>query len=312
MVEMVKVLLAKKETTYGTDSVPTVAANAILTRNFSSKPVEADRLARNLDNGTWGSDPTATTNQRQTHSFEVELAGSGTAGTAAPWQELLEACGMAPAVLSAGVDAQQRFALPTAAQGSLSMYHSIGTELRKALGARGTFSIDFTAGAYAFATLTTTGLLPAASPFSTGALTGAVLTRWKPPLEVNTANTTITLDGYAAFVRSLRLDAGVQANVRNLVGSRYINRGPHAMVGQLVIEAPALASKDYLSTLRNDTLVALALTHGTVAGNIVQISCPKVQITDITESEEDGKLMWTMAIAVTVDAGADDFTITAK
>ena len=311
MVDMIKVLTAKKETTYGTDAAPTLASNAILTRNFSSKPIEGDPLDRNLDRGSFGATPGAFTNQRQTLGFEVEIAGSGAAGTAPAWMELLEACGMAAPVLVASTSATQVPALPSVAASALTMYHWIGDQRRKALGARGTFGLDLTAGAYPFLNFNFTGLIPTSTPRDTNAPTAATLTRWKEPVEVNSVNTAVLLDGFAAPLRSLRLDANVQASIRNLVGSRYVNRGQHGFTGQLVVEAPAMASKDYLATLASGALVPLSIVHGLTAGNIITITCPKLQINDITESEEDRKLMWTMNVTATINAGADDLTIVA-
>lgn len=312
MVDAIKVVVAKKEVTYGTDSGPTVGANAILTRNFSAKPIEADRLERPLDRGTYGANPSATSNERRTCSFEVEMAGSGAAGTAPKWMELLEACGMAPAALTAATKAEQKFALVSAAKGSLTLHDWVGNQLRKGVGARGTYSIDFTAGAYPFLQLNMTAMVPAATPFSVSSPGAADFTSWKKPVEVNSDNTAVLLDGYAIIMRSLRLDANVTVGMRNLVGSRSVNLGNHQVSGQLVIEAPSTAAKDYIATLRTDALVALAVTHGLVAGNIIELAAPKLQITDITESVEDDKLMWTLAVTATVDAGADDLTITAK
>lgn len=312
MVDAVKVVLFKKEGTYATDSNPAVGANAILTRNFSAKPIEGDRLERQLDRGTYGANPSATSNERQTRSFEVELAGSGAAGTAPRWMELLEACGMAAPALTAGIKAEQKFALVSAAKSSGTMYDWFGNQLRKGVGTRGTFSIDFTAGAYPFLQLNMTSLIPAATPYSVAAPGAADFTAWKGPLEVNTDNTAVLLDSYGVIMRSLRLDAGVQAGIRNLVGSRSVNVGNHAATGQMVIEAPSIATKDFIQALRVGSLVPLSVIHGTVAGNIIELAAPKVQITDITESVEDDKLMWTLALTATVDAGADDLTITAK
>lgn len=312
MVDAVKVVLFKKETTYATDSTPLVGANAILTRNFSAKPIEGDRLERPLDRGTYGANPSATSNERQTRSFEVELAGSGAAGTAPRWMELLEACGMAAPVLTAATKAEQKFALVNAVKSSGTMYDWVGNQLRKGVGTRGTFSLDFTAGAYPFLQFNMTSLIPAATPYSVSAPGAADFSAWQGPLEVNTDNTAVLLDSYGVIMRSLRLDAGVQANIRNLVGSRSVNVGNHAVTGSMVIEAPSIAVKDFIQTLRVGSLVPLSVIHGTVAGNIIELAAPKLQITDITESVEDDKLMWTLAITATVDAGADDLVITAK
>jgi len=311
MVDATKVLLAKKETTYGTDAAPTAAANAILTRNFSTKPVESDRLERNLDQRVFGARASAATNERRTMSYEVELAGSGTAGTAPAWMELLEACGMAAAVLSAGASAVQNFAAPGVAGTSLTQHDYMADQRRKTVGAVGTFSLDYTAGAYPFATLQFTGLIPTATPFDKSAPTAPVLTRWKRPQEVNVDNTTVSLDGYSAVTRSWRAEAGVDVALRNLVGSRYVRRGNHSMTSTLVIEAPDIAAKDYISRLRANDLVAFSLTHGLGAGNILNLASAKVQIADIAESEENDILMWTLSLIHTVDGGAADLTITA-
>lgn len=311
MVDWVAVVFAKKETTYGTDATPTGALNAVVTRNYQSAPVIVDRIERNLDSGSYGAQPGAPSNERRTISYEVEIAGSGTAGTAPAWMELLEGCGMAAAVLTASVDAQQSFAAPGAVS-SLTHYDFLTDQKRKALGCVGTFKFDFTAGSFPFISLDWTGLVAAATPFTTAAPGAVTLTRWKQPLEVNNANTTFMLDGFAAVLRSWKGDAGVTVALRNLVGSRYVRRGNHALKSTLVIEAPALAGKDYIASLRAGSLVALSLIHGTVAGNIVEFGSTKTQIVSIAESEEDDVVMYTMELIHTIDSGAADLLIKAR
>lgn len=312
MVDWVAAVLAKKETTYGTDAVPTAAANGVLTRNYSARPLEVDQLERNLDSADYGAQPSTPSNKRRTISYEVEIAGSGAAGTAPAWMELLEGCGMAPAVLAAGVDAQQRFAASGVAPSSVTHYDFLSDQRRKALGCAGTFSMDFTAGAYPFFGFEWTGLVPAASPFDKSAPGAVTLTRWKKPVEVNIDNTVFTLDGYAPRLRSWKADAGVSVAVRNLVGSRYVRRGNHALRSTAVIEAPDVVTKNYLTSLSEGSLVAFALTHGTVAGNIIELSSAKVQITAISESKEDDIVMWTIEMIHTIDGGANDLLIKAK
>ncbi|MGE4321768.1 MAG: hypothetical protein AB7E60_01910 [Sphingobium sp.] len=311
MVDAAKVLLGKKETTYATDAAPTGAANAILTRNFSTKPVESDRLERNLDQRIFGARASAATSQRRTMSFEVELAGSGAAGTAPPWMELLEACGMAAPVVTAGVSAAQGFAAPGAAASSLTLHDYMADQRRKTVGAVGTFSIDLTAGAYGFFGFQMTGLIPATAPFDKSAAPASTLTRWKQPQEVNVDNTTVSLDGYSCIMRSWRAEAGVDVALRNLVGSRYVRRGNHNLTSTLLIEAPDVATKDYIARLRANDLVAFGLTHGALAGGTTAFASPKVQIADIVESEENDILMWSLSLIHTVDGGSPDLTITA-
>src|SRR5438128_2019795 len=283
-----KTILFKKEVTYGTDAAPTPAANAALTRNFTAKPVQVDQLDRKLDLPSRGRVKTAPTNRRTTFGYELELAGSGAAGTAAPWMEHLEACGMAAPTLTAGSKAEQKFAGSGGAMSSATSWHWMGDERVRSRGTRGTFGFDFTAGQYAFLKFDMQGLLPP-DPAVDGTAVGGVpdYARWKAPLEVNTDNTDFTLDGFAANLKSFTADANADVKRRNLVGADYINRANHAMTGKIVIEAPAIASKNYFSTLDLGTEVAVQIIHGTVAGNIVQVDASYLQILDIDRAEED-------------------------
>lgn len=310
MVDAIKVILAKKEDVYATDAAPTGAANAVLTRNYSSKPIDTDRLDRNLDLPGYGARASATSNERRTISYEVEIAGSGAAGTAPPWMELLEACGLLPPVLTVGVSAVQQFAAPGVPASSLTQHDYQSDQRRKTVGSRGTLSIDLTAGAYGFFGFQFTGLVPAATPFDKSAPPATTLTRWMQPQEVNVDNTTVSLDGFSPVVRSWKMDAGVEVALRNLIGSRYVRRGNHALTSTLLIETPDIATKDFITGLRTNGLFPWSLTHGVGAGHVTEFSSEKVQITDIAESEEDGILMWTLSLTHTIEGGVPDLVIT--
>ncbi len=312
MVDTFRVIAAKTEVTYGTDAAPTLAANAVLTRNYSTTPLEVDQIDRNLDSAKYGATRQKPSNARMRSSYEVELAGSGAAGTAPKWMTLLAAMGMKPAELTAGQDATQKFAQPTNPKGSLTEYAWVDDQLRKMLGQRGSFTLDFTAGALPFASLSTTGLVPTAAPRAVQVPAAADFTGWTEPLEVNNENSLATLDGFAAVTRSLRIETGTQVNLRNLVGARYVKSGNHNATARMVVEAPSVAAKDYLAKLQTGDLIAWAFTHGKVAGNIVEVSGTKAQITAIAETEEDDTLMFDISLLLTVDGGADDLILIAK
>ena len=307
-----KILWAKKEAVYGTDAEPTAAANAALTRNFQTKPVVTDRIQRNLDRGVRGRAPDAPSNARQTFSYELELAGSGAAGTAAAWMEHLEACGMAAPTLTADTDAVQKFAAIGTDLSSMTAYHWHETMRRRAVGARGTFGWDFTAGAYPFLKFDMTGMLLLPTPIDTSAPGVPTLTQWKDPVEVNTDNTDLTLGGFALVTKSFTGDANAEITARNLVGARYIQRGNHAITGKIVGEVPDLASKNYFDSLMSGDEIAFDVTHGTVDGNIVEMSGTHLQITDIDLSEENDVLMATISYGLNVGTTPDDLIITAK
>lgn len=314
MVDSYNTAYAKKEVTYGTDPVPTALLNAVLTRNFQGTPLEVDTIERNLDVPSRGASPIGTSNERQAFSYEVELQGAGTAGTAPAWMELLEGCGMAAPAITAGTKAEQKFAAIGANLSSLTHYWYTGNQRRRAFGCRGAItSISAVAGSYPFIGLSWLGILPTASPFDATAMGAAPdYTRWKDPIEVNTVNTDFLLDGYAAPLRSFTLQDNATITKRALVGKDYINRGNHRMTGKIIIEAPEQATKDYLATLRNGTKISTQLIHGTVAGRIVQIDASYLQITNIAETSEDDVSMFDIDVLLTINAGQDDILITAK
>lgn len=306
-----KLLLFKKEVTYGVDAAPTLVANAVLTRNFTSNPLANDRIQRNLDRPVRGRTKDATSNARTTFGYEIELAGAGAAGTAPGWMEHLEACGMLAPVLTANTSAVQRFALVGTALSSATAWYYRGSLLQKAVGARGTFSLDFTAGAYPFAKFDMTALLGAV-PFSDLAPAAPTLDRWKEPVEVNTDNTAVLIGGYAVPLRSLSIDCNADIAVRNLVNGRYVNRGNHAATGRAVFELPSIAARDYFGDLRNNAEIALSVVHGTVPGNIVQLDATRLQVTGIDLGEQNNVLEATMTFGLNVGATNDDLILTAK
>ena len=77
------------------------------------------------------------------------------------------------------------------------------------------------------------------------------------------------------------------------------------------MQAVSIASEDYFTLIRNSTLSAFTLTHGTAAGNKVTIAAPKVQLVDAAETEYQGALAFTFNLAFMPNAGNDEFTIAA-
>lgn len=312
MVGTTKVILAKKEVVYGTDPVPTAALNAVATRNFRCTPLEVDQLDRNLDIPSRGRTTSAPTNRRSTRSFEVEIAGSGTAGTAAAWMELHEACGMEPPVLAVGVDATLRYAVSGVDGSSVTFYDAHANQRRRGLGSRGTFGWNFTAGAYPFWNYSFTSLVPANEVVAAAAMGAPVFTRWKDPVEVNVDNTRITLGGLVVSCRTFTGETGAEVGLRNLTGERYIGRGNHAITGTLSVACPDLATKNYWTNLDKGDLLTFLVEHGVTPGNIVTMQSANLQILSIAVVEENERLLIDIGYGLNVVAGQDDLLIKSK
>lgn len=96
-----KVLLSKIETVYGTDPTPTAGANGVLVKNIDLSPMEMEVAARDNIKPYFGNDEDLPVVTYAKISFEVELSGSGTAGTAPPIGQLLRAASMSETILVA-------------------------------------------------------------------------------------------------------------------------------------------------------------------------------------------------------------------
>ncbi|MCQ8183700.1 hypothetical protein NP603_21515 [Methylomonas sp. SURF-1] len=97
-----RVLIAKLETVYAADASP-IGADAILLRNLNVMPLEGDVVPRDFIRPYFGASGEIRVSNYAKIDFEVELVGSGTAGQAAPWGKLLNACGFTETLLAAAV-----------------------------------------------------------------------------------------------------------------------------------------------------------------------------------------------------------------
>jgi len=96
-------ILAKLEgSSYNTDPTP-LAANAIRVRSLDVTPLSGDTVQREQIRAYYGANATLMANEQSQCTVEVELCGSGTAGTAPAWAPLILACGTAETVTGSAV-----------------------------------------------------------------------------------------------------------------------------------------------------------------------------------------------------------------
>ena len=301
-----KILLVKIEPTYGVDAVPTGAVNAVLARNVRITPLEQMLEERGVVTpGYFGGQEQIVAGDYVKIEFEVEVAGSGAAGTAPAYGPLLRAC-----ALSETVTATVKTEYKTVSSGfeAATTYFYVDGKLCKLLGMRGTVTLRFNSKGipvYAFAF---TGLY---TPVTDGANPTPTLTGFKAPLAVNRANTpTFTLHGYAAKVAAFEAGLNNEVVYRNLIGEESVQIVDRKPAGQLKIEDVPVATKDFIGIARAGTKGALQLIHGTTAGYKVQIDAPVVQLLKPTVDEVDGTQMLGLDLLLLPSAGNDEMTIT--
>lgn len=303
-----KVLLAKVESGYGTDASPSGASNAILAHDMNISPMEGDTVSRNLVRPTLGNDLQIHVGTHVMMEFDVEVAGSGAAGTAPAYAPLLRGCGMAETV-NAGTDVQ--YDPISTAEPSLTMHMHIDGQKHAMTGARGTFTLRLDPRGIPYFRFKFTGLW--VDPAAVGDPTPD-FSAFQTPLAVTNDNTpTFTVHGYSAPTSAFSFDQANGVFYDNLIGAEVVDVNDRQPTGQLTMEAPALGTKNFFTIAKANTLGALQWVHGTAAGNIVQFDAPQVQVLSPQYQERNGKVMLQMGLSfIPTDAGDDEFQITVK
>lgn len=301
-----RTILAKIESVYGTDSTPTGAANAILVKNLNINPIAADVVGRELIRSYLGESQQYIANKHVEVDFEVEIAGSGAAGTAPAYGPLLRACALSETV-NASVSVV--YAPISASFESIVMYYNVDGILHKITGARGTVSLNIEAGQLPTYKFKFVGIYNA--PTDT-ALPTPVYTGFIDPLVANTTNTTpFSFLGVSTLVlKSLMLDVNNTVDFRALIGSEYAQLSDRRSNGELVFEAPALATLDIFANSIATATGALSITHGTAAGNKVTIASSKVDVGQPSYDDDKGVAMIKCPVAFIPSSGNDEFSIT--
>ncbi|MEZ0147954.1 MAG: hypothetical protein AB9Q19_01340 [Candidatus Reddybacter sp.] len=299
-----KYILAKIEGTYGTDPTP-AGADAILTKNLQISPQQGNRVGRELDRSTLGNDSEIATSRYTTLSFDVELAGSGTAGSAPGFGPLLRACGLAETLVAV---TSATYAPVSSSFESTTIYYYHDGELHKLTGARGSVSFNLSKDQIPEMQFTFTGLH---NDPTAPALITPVTTAFQTPLPVTDANTpTYTVDTFDAKAEAFSLDIANNVVYRNVVNSESVIITDRAPAGSLSFEQEVIGTKDFWAISKAGTLIAVNIVHGTAAGNIVQITGSNVQLSQPSLSDSDGLSLMNMTTLWTpTDSGDDEVSI---
>ena len=299
-------ILHKIETVYGTDIVPT-AADAILATNVSFMPMEGDEVSRDLMLPYLGAQGIVLAGTYGRIEFDIEVAGSGAVGTPPAYGSLLRIAGLAETI-DAGVDVTYSPIDDDREAGSI---YFVSDKVRHVLlGCRANVSVTLTPKQIPKFRFTVTGLLGTISDqVSMPAVSQA---GWKVPVVVSKAQTAMSLHGWPAVAESLTLDLGNTIVPRFLIGDEAVEITDRQSSGTAVVEARPLADVDWFGKAMSRARGALLLTHGTVAGNIVEFAAPAVEIGKPTQGNTDGILNYSLPLTLATTAGLDEIAITIR
>lgn len=313
-------ILAKVEVTYGVDPTPTEGANAILVSNVSINPLAANNVSRDLIRPYLGGSEQLVGSAWVEMGFDVELVGSGTAGTNPAWFPLLEACGFAVS----NTPAVRSNAYPeTPADGSVSIYYFLDGVKHVATGCRGSAMFKLNSGerpVMSFKFLGIDGGVTAASP---SALT---LTGFKTPLVVNEPNTgdlvfgcTFNVDALAPTLtggtsypsRGIEIDQANAVSYTPLLGGESVDVTQREPSCKFQLDLTAAQEVTFMTSVKANTTQSIGIVHGTTAGYKVAVFLPAVQLINPTMTDQNGRLLVGFDGRILPSAGNDELRVVA-
>lgn len=300
-------LLVGLQTAVGT-AATIVAADAVLARSVTLTPLQVEYANRDLIRSYFGNSAQIPISESAAIDFEVELAGAGTPGLAPAWGKLLRGCAFAE-TLETGVSAT--YTPVSDALELVTLHVFVDGLFHKITDALGTVSFDITAKGIPVLKFRFMGsynpITDAPNP------TGVNYAAFLQPLGVNKRNTPDwSFYGYSGCLQSVSIDMANALIWRELIkcqGAEITDRKP---TGSIAMELPTIAQFDWPTKVRVAAPGPLSVTHGTIAGNIIQLNAPAAQLTSPSYTDQDGVAMLSGSLTVVPVLGNDEVEIIVK
>ena len=297
------VILAKAEATYGVDSIPTAALNAIRAFDVTAVPVEGDEIENAYVQAHFGSTPTTQVTQYKSLSFSVPFSGVAALGTVPGVAELLRMCSVSVTNTPA---TSTKFNPVTDNPESGTLIFNIDGIKHASYGVRGTVTVDANAKAAPAWKFELKGsfvpLVDAALP------TGAIYTKFLNPLGVNKANTTLSVDGVAVAASAFSFVLGNEVVKEDLMNVDSVDITGRKSTGSVTFRNTDVAVRDWVGMGLARAQVAISFRHGQAATNTVKFTAARAEIGKPTYSDSNGVQMIVLPLRfIPSDAGNDEW-----
>jgi hypothetical protein len=318
------VIQVQKEVAYGTDPGSWIAAHSVLVSNLQAVPLVTQPVARDLLRNYFGASEQLVGSVYKTISFDVELQHSGTAGTAAAWDVLLQMCNFATgSVLTTPARVEHGLSAASAQASGTIRYFDDGV-LHLLLGAKGDFTINFPIGGRPVFSFSFTGLDGDDTAVSTP---DTDYSAYKPPLPVTDTNTgamtlgctyaTGALSGGTEYVSGgMTFNLGNKVEFIDLLGTatlpgQKVEITGRESTGHLSLELTAANVVTFMDTVRSNTTQSLGIVHGVTAGLKLLMFMPKIQLVNPTLGEASGRRMneFDFRALTSSTSGLDEFKL---
>lgn len=301
------------EATAGT-AITTFTATDVLQVADASFDTDYKNVERNLMRPYMGHSGTLVGTRNHKIDFSVELATSGTAGTAPPWGRLMIACACAE-VITAGTLVEY---MPVSdALKTITIQYWADGVLHTAAGCMGSVSIELNEGDRPMLKFSSVG---ADAGLATAATPTSDLTAWKIPEVVNSINSAkLTLGGaYAAGIvtggtqycsRGLSFNVANDAKFNTLLGCSGADITDRKPTGRFELELDAAQEVAMRGEINANTPTSLSLMHGSAPGKRVLLWAPRITRLNPKYQDQDGKLLVGMDFNAEPLAGNDEFRL---
>lgn len=298
-------LLASVQSAPGEAVVPTAATNAVLVRAFMPEPIVAEQVSRDLIRPYKGNSGKLTVGEHRKFTFEVELAGSGTAGTAPAWGPILMACGFAETVTTA---TDVRYQPVSGGEPVMTMYGYVDGTLFKMEDARGTVSFELNAKSIPVMKFEFLGTY---SPATEDAMPAGVgYSKFMQPLTVGKKNTpTLEIFGHAACTNAFSINMANQLAWRELINCAGTASPDRQPTGSITMEFPKTTTKDWGELVRTSTTGALNIVHGLTKGHIVELQLPSIQPGPFSLQDDASNVMMSLPFDINPVLGDDELVV---
>lgn len=311
-------MLAKLETTPGTDAAPTGSADAVLLRvEDLNLGVEQLFATREIIQAGFTSPDQLPFTRRASFTFSVDAASAGAAGTAPQWGDLLQACGMAETITAGSYVVYNDI---SAALKNLTIWAEKDGLLFKIGYCAGNVTADFTTGNVPRFTFAMQGLVYSIAAGTIGAET---LTAWQRPEAVGPAYTSKLILGgtYATGAitggtqynfKNLSFDLGNDVQFDTLVQQETCGIYGRNVSLQAVLDLGASGEATQWANMAAGTQISVGFTHGTVGGKQITVFLGKASITGIADNVDGNKLLSQLTFTGLPTVADDTIRIIAK
>lgn len=279
-----KLLLVEIESTYNTDPVPAAADDAVLVEELTWSNEGLKMIERPAVRPSIGALRQVYGGRLVSITFNVEMKGSGAAGTAPEIGKLLRACGLAETIVAS---TSVTYDPASTGHESVTCYVYEDGKRIAVTGCRGNVSFTLEAGN---------------KPMATFALTGHVTAQTDVALATPTFDSTIpvpfiggsfTIDSFAAVISALNFDLAnalaMPESVNGADGYGEIQITGRDVNGSIDPLDELVATEDFIGNFTAGTEMALTTgAIGATAGNILTITMPAVSYRDAAPADRDG------------------------